>query len=65
MGVLMEKIAHIKVYDRDYNVYISFSYTSLTVHAYKYDNVSIEYEWFASMSDFKLWIQEPIRRFGV
>lgn len=58
----MEKISHIRVHDRDYNVYICFSYTTLTVHAYKYDNFSIEFEWFASMSEFKEWIQQPIRR---
>ena len=59
---MIEQIAHIRVHDRDYNVYISFSYTTMTLHAYKYDEYNMEYCWFASLSEFKSWVAEDIRR---
>ena len=59
--ISMEKIAHIRIEDRDFNLYISFSYTTMTLHAYKYDETSIEYEWFVNLLEFKLWVQKPLR----
>lgn len=56
----IKNIAHIRVSDREYNVYISICYTSMTLHAYKYNDTSIVYDWFYTLDDFKSWLQEPI-----
>ena len=56
-----EHIAHIHVNDKDYNVYISFAYSSLTLHAYKYNDERIEYEWFDNVLDFKEWLEKPVQ----
>lgn len=56
----IEQIAHIQIVDRNYNVYLSFVYSSLTLQAYKYDDKQIEFEWFDNVLDFKLWLEKPI-----
>lgn len=58
----LEEIAHIRVNDRDFNVYISIAYNTATLHMFKYDNFTCEYEWFTVWSEAKEWIQRPIRR---
>ena len=57
---MIEKIAHIRIEDREYNLYISYSYDTGILHAYKYDEYNIEYEWFANLLEFKYWVQKPI-----
>jgi hypothetical protein len=57
----LEHIAHIRIDERDFNVYISFFYSSLTLHAYKYNDEKIEFEWFDNVIDFKNWIDKPLR----
>ena len=56
----MERIAHIRIDELDFNVFISFSYDTMTLHAFKYNEYSIEYDWFASLVEFKYWVQKPI-----
>ena len=49
----MERITHVRVDDRGFNVYISVCYDTMRLHAYKYDDYSIEWETFLSLSDRK------------
>lgn len=56
----IEHIAHIHVSDQDFNVYISFVYSSMTLQAYKYNDSRIEFEWFDNVIDFKNWLETPI-----
>ena len=56
----IEQIAHIHINDRNFNVYISFSYSSLTLYAYKYNDRKIEFEWFNNSADFNNWITKPL-----
>ena len=56
----MERITHIHVHDRGFNVYISICYTTMQLHAYKYNDTSIEWEYFTSMPEFTSWIQKPL-----
>ena len=57
----MERITHVRVDDRGFNVYISVCYDTMRLHAYKYDDYSIEWETFLSLSDFADWLQKPIQ----
>lgn len=57
----IEHIAHIHVNDRDYNVYISFSYSSLTFHVYKYNDTQIEFDWFNNSQELKSWLLKPLQ----
>lgn len=59
----IERIAHLHIEDRDFNVYICICYNSMTLHAYKYDDQSINYDWFNDMPEFMQWVQNPIVRF--
>ena len=56
----IEHIAHIHVDDKDFNVYISFVYSSMTLQAYKYNESRIEFDWFDNVIDFKNWLEKPI-----
>lgn len=56
----IEHVAHIHVNDRDFNVYISFVYSSLTLQAYKYNDTNIEFDWFDNVTDFQHWLEKPI-----
>lgn len=58
----MEPVAHIHIEDREFNVYMCICYSTMTLHAYKYDEESINYEWFNDLSEFESWVQSPIRR---
>ena len=57
----MEKITHVRVDDRGFNVYISVCYDTMRLHAYKYDEVNIEWDSFTSLTEFTLWVQKPIK----
>lgn len=58
---MIEQVAHIRIEDRGYNVYISICYDTMTLHAYKYDDQGINYNWFNSLQEFNLWVQTPIQ----
>lgn len=58
----MEPIAHICIEDREFYVYICICYRTMTLHAYKYDYESINYDWFNDMQEFMSWVQKPIIR---
>ena len=58
----MERITHVRVDDRDFNLYISVCYDTMRLHAWKYDESSIEWESFTSLTEFSDWIQKPIKR---
>lgn len=57
----MEKITHVRVDDRGFNVYISVCYNTMRLHAYKYDESYIEWESFTALSEFTVWVQKPIK----
>ena len=61
----MERITHVHIDDRGFNVYISVCYDTMRLHAYKYDEVNIEWESFVSLSEFAEWIQKPIKVVGM
>ena len=56
----MEKIAHIRISDRDFSVYIGFSYETMTLYAYKYDDHRIDFNWFTDVEEFKYWVMSPL-----
>lgn len=56
----VEQIAHIYVEDKDFTLYLSMCYNTMTLHAYKYNNECINYEWFNHLSDFVNWVHLPI-----
>ena len=58
----MDPVAHIHIDDREFNVYMCICYNTMTLHAYKYDEESINYEWFNDMSEFMDWVQEPVHK---
>ena len=64
----METIAHIKVSDRDFYVYISLCTLSQNLHIFKYDDISCEYEIFPTVGRethlqmAMMWIPKPIKR---
>jgi hypothetical protein len=58
----MEHITHIRIDDHGFNVYMSICYDTLRLHAWKYDDDSIEWETFTDMEQFKTWISSPIKR---
>jgi len=58
----MEHITHIRVHDRDFNVYLSICHDTLRLHAWKYDENSIEWETFTDMNEFRNWVSSPVKR---
>lgn len=61
----LEKLAHIRVNDRDYSIYIAICHETLTLHAFKYDDYNIEWETFQDISQFKLWCSQPVKRISI
>ena len=63
-----EVIAHVRVCDRNFFVYISLCHESNNLHILKYDDVSCEYEVFpmsgtnSEIPTITVWIQKPIKR---
>ena len=57
----MERVAHICIEDRKFNVYICICYNTMTLHAYKYDSTNINYDWFNDLNEFMIWVQRPIQ----
>jgi hypothetical protein len=57
----IEPIMHVCIEDREFNLYLSICYDSMTLHAYKYNDRSIEYDWFVNLEEFKSWVQNPIQ----
>ena len=58
----MENITHVRIDDRGFSVYISVCYDTMRLHAWKYDDYSIEWDSFTTLSDFTEWVQKPIQK---
>jgi hypothetical protein len=59
---MIERVAHLRMTDRDFNVYIGISYETMTLYAYKYDDQTVDFNWFTDLGEFQLWLQQPFVR---
>lgn len=58
----MERITHVRISDHGFSVYISVCYDTMRLHAWKYDDNSIEWDSFQSLLEFSEWVQKPIKK---
>jgi hypothetical protein len=60
----MLKVAHVHVAGTDHNIHISYCTQSHSVHIFKYNNQSCQYEIFASEAEACRFIELPLEDSG-
>ncbi len=55
-------VAHIRVQDYDYNVYISMDTVNRKINIFKYDEVSCDYDTFDNQADACSFLEIPLRK---
>ena len=55
-------VAHVRVNDSDYNVYISMDTANRKINIFKYDDVCCDYDTFDNQADACAFLETPLQK---